>query len=149
MGEASHLVGDALLVTPVTSAGQTSVSVLFPGTQPWYDVETAAAHVGPVRKSIAAPLRKMPVFQRGGTIVPRKMRVRRTSGLMHHDPFTLVAALDDKSSARGSLYVDDYSSYEYITQGRFLLRSFAIEKRTSLCRCDGDGWQRRGALVHV
>ena len=52
---------------------------------------------------------------------------------MHHDPFTLVAALDDKSSARGSLYVDDYSSYEYITQGRFLLRSFAIEKRgTSL-----------------
>ena len=26
-------VGDALLVTPVTSAGQTSVSVLFPGTQ--------------------------------------------------------------------------------------------------------------------
>ena len=60
-----------------THTHTSSLFTMLASTQPWYDVETAAAHVGPVRKSIAAPLRKMPVFQRGGTIVPRKMRVRR------------------------------------------------------------------------
>ena len=53
-------------------------------------------HQGPTTKLIAAPLRKVPVFQRGGTILPKKMRVRRTSGLTHNDPFTLVAALGAK-----------------------------------------------------
>ena len=37
---------------------------------------------------------QIPVFQRGGTIVSRKMRVRRSSSLMVHDPFTLIVCLD-------------------------------------------------------
>lgn len=33
------------------------------------------------------------MFQKGGTIVPRKDRPRRSSVLMHNDPYTLVVAL--------------------------------------------------------
>lgn len=40
----------------------------------------------------------MPVFQRGGTIVPRKDRPRRSSVLTHNDPYTLVIALNSEVS---------------------------------------------------
>jgi len=57
--------------------------------------------VGPIRKTLSAPLRKIPAFQRGGSIVPRKMRVRRASSLTHHDPFSLTVALDSKVGRDG------------------------------------------------
>lgn len=40
--------------------------------------------------------KKVPVYQRGGSIIPRKMRVRRASPLMKNDPYTLVVALDSQ-----------------------------------------------------
>jgi len=55
----------------------------------------------------------IPVFQRGGTIVPAKMRIRRSSILMRRDPYTLYVALDEKKEAAGRLYSDDNESYEY------------------------------------
>ncbi|KAH9643481.1 hypothetical protein HF086_001427 [Spodoptera exigua] len=59
----------------------------------------------------AAP--KIPVFQRGGAIVLRKERVRRSSALMADDPYTIVVALDINGTAEGSLYIDDGETYEY------------------------------------
>ena len=88
------MIGSDLLVAPVLAAGVNTVHVYFPGKQPWYDIDTYFSRTGPGRKSVSAPLRKIPVFQRGGSIIPRKMRVRRSSSLMKNDPFTLVAALD-------------------------------------------------------
>lgn len=37
---------------------------------------------------------QIPVFQRGGSIIPRKERVRRCSSVMINDPYTLVIALN-------------------------------------------------------
>ena len=37
---------------------------------------------------------QVPVFQRGGTIIPQKLRIRRSSSLMANDPYTLTVALD-------------------------------------------------------
>lgn len=34
------------------------------------------------------------MFQRGGSIIPKKERARRASSLMSKDPYTLVVALD-------------------------------------------------------
>lgn len=62
--------------------------------QVWYDIETYQSYAGSQSTYINAPLEKIPVFQRGGSIVPRKMRVRRSSSLMVSDPFTLVICLD-------------------------------------------------------
>ena len=33
---------------------------------------------------------KVPVFQRGGSIIPKRERIRRSAALMHNDPITLV-----------------------------------------------------------
>ncbi|KJE88713.1 neutral alpha-glucosidase AB [Capsaspora owczarzaki ATCC 30864] len=119
------LVGRDILVKPVTSAGATTVNVYFPGDQPWYNVETGTRHSAPATQTIPAPLERLPVFQRGGSIVPRKMRVRRSTALMTADPFTLYVALDQSKSASGTLYLDDGHSFSY-TEGAYLFRQFTF-----------------------
>lgn len=49
-----------------------------------------------------APLEKIPVYYRGGHIVPRRERVRRSTASMKLDPFTLVVALDRKVNTNNS-----------------------------------------------
>ena len=39
------------------------------------------------------PTRQVPVYQRGGTIVPKRERIRRSAALMHQDPVTLVSII--------------------------------------------------------
>lgn len=48
------------------------------------------------RHTVKAPLEKMPAYYRGGHIVARRERVRRSSHAMALDPFTFVVALDTK-----------------------------------------------------
>jgi len=62
---------------------------------------------------VAAPYEKVPVFQRGGSIVPKRERIRRSAALMHDDPITLVVAPDRQGMARGTLYLDDGKSFDY------------------------------------
>jgi alpha 1,3-glucosidase len=107
------LSGGDLLVAPVYKQGATSVGVYFPGTEPWYDVASGAAHAAPSDATVDAPIDKVPVFQRGGSIVPRQMRVRRSSVAMAHDPFTLVVARDSKGEASGRLFLDPGDGYAY------------------------------------
>jgi len=101
------LIGGDLLVKPVTAAGVSELSVYFPGSEPWYDIETTERVQGPGAKKVKAPIDKIPVFQRGGSIVPRKMRLRRSASLMREDPYTLMVALDKQNHADGALYLDD------------------------------------------
>ncbi|RUS82149.1 hypothetical protein EGW08_010083 [Elysia chlorotica] len=115
------MTGSAILVKPVTEEGQTSVSVYFPGKDVvWYDIDTYERYVGQEERTVEAPLSKLPAFQKGGTIVPRKMRGRRSASLTHNDPITLIVCLDKNGKADGQVYVDDYHSYEY-RQGSYAL----------------------------
>ncbi|XP_054927666.1 neutral alpha-glucosidase AB isoform X4 [Dermacentor andersoni] len=110
-----HLVGNALLVHPVTEAGATKVSVYFPGeNEVWYDVETWEKFDGLSTVSIPVTLSKIPVYQRGGTIVPKKERIRRCSTLTKDDPYTLQVALPKEGKpAEGMLYIDDGATFDY------------------------------------
>jgi alpha 1,3-glucosidase len=63
--EDQYLLGGDLLLKPVTSEGQESIHVYLPGSQPWYDVDTSAAFAGAQTVTVATPLSKVPVFQRG------------------------------------------------------------------------------------
>ena len=51
----------------------------FPAAPAWYDAVTGVRHAGTGLSTVEAPLSKIPVYQRGGTIVPRQMRARRSS----------------------------------------------------------------------
>jgi len=98
--EDQWLVGADILVKPIVSAQHRSVEVYFPGSEPWYDVVSWERQPGGARALVNAELDKIPVFQRGGSIVPRKMRLRRCTDLMVHDPYTLNVALDSAKKVR-------------------------------------------------
>ena len=60
--------------------------------------------------TVPAELHQIPLFIRGGSIIPTRERPRRSSPLMKRDPFTLRVALSTDGSARGELYLDDGES---------------------------------------
>uniref|UniRef100_A0A131YGM4 Glucosidase II subunit alpha n=1 Tax=Rhipicephalus appendiculatus TaxID=34631 RepID=A0A131YGM4_RHIAP len=126
-----HLVGNALLVHPVTEAGATKVSVYFPGEyEVWYDVETWEKFDGLSTVSIPVTLSKIPVFQRGGTIIPKKERIRRCSALTKDDPYTLQVALPKEVKvAEGTLYMDDGATFDY-KKGDLLYLRFKFADNT-------------------
>jgi len=111
--EGEHMIGDALLVAPILKKSATELSVYFPGTELWYDIVTNQKFDVSGEISIQAPYDKIPVYQRGGTIIARKHRVRRSSALMHDDPITLHVAVDRERKARGTLYIDDGRTFDY------------------------------------
>jgi len=63
------LFGDAFLVAPVLKPGATGRSVYLPeGT--WFDFWTGERHQGPETIRTEAPLETLPLFVRGGSVVP-------------------------------------------------------------------------------
>ncbi|XP_076800841.1 neutral alpha-glucosidase AB-like isoform X2 [Clavelina lepadiformis] len=124
----SYMVGRALLVQPVVAAGVTYSSVYLPGNSGWYDTTTYQSYPSPNTVSVSTPLTNIAVFQRGGTIVPRKLRVRRCSSLMTHDPYTFHVALDHQGRAEGELFMDDGHTYEY-KNGKYNYKKLVFENK--------------------
>lgn len=86
----------------------------------WYDLSNGnTKYHSNTRVSVSTPLEKISVFQHGGSIVPRKMRLRRSTAQMVDDPYTLIVALDPNQRASGELYVDDGDSFNHRTSGEF------------------------------
>lgn len=69
-------------------------------------------------------------FYRGGHVVVRRERARRSTEAQQRDPFTVVVALDDAGRAAGDLYLDDGSSFAFEKHGAFLAAAFAYEAGT-------------------
>ncbi len=126
--ETQWLIGSDLMVRPVVDAGATTADVYFPGTEQWLDV-ASMERLAPGRATVAAPLDKIPVYQRAGSVVPRQVRPRRCSALMANDPFTLTVFLDSAGKASGDLYLDDGISYDFQRSKSFRLRRFDFEGR--------------------
>ncbi|KAI9663895.1 MAG: hypothetical protein M1821_007385 [Bathelium mastoideum] len=111
------LLGPSLMVTPVLEPLANTVNGVFPGTQDgttWYDwynqtavdVPAAGANV-----TINAPLGHIPLYLRGGSVIPLQEPGYTTSE-SRKNPWGLIAALDQEGSAAGQLYIDDGESIE-------------------------------------
>uniref|UniRef100_A0A7N6BM35 Neutral alpha-glucosidase AB n=1 Tax=Anabas testudineus TaxID=64144 RepID=A0A7N6BM35_ANATE len=108
------LIGRDLLVHPVTEEGARGVTAYLPGKDGvWFDVHTFQKHNGAQNLYIPVTMSSIPVFQRGGSIIPRKLRVRRSSSCMEDDPYTLYVALNLQRTAEGELYIDDGHTFNY------------------------------------
>ncbi|XP_076015650.1 neutral alpha-glucosidase AB isoform X3 [Genypterus blacodes] len=108
------LIGKDLLVHPVTEEGARGVTAYLPGKdEVWFDVHTFQKHNGAQNLYIPVTMSSIPVFQRGGSIIPRKHRVRRSSSCMAHDPYTLYVALNLQRNAEGELYIDDGHTFNF------------------------------------
>jgi len=115
-----------LLVKPVTDEGATSVDIYLPNDEVYYDYETYQIFQGEGYHKVEAPLNKIPILIKGGSITPRKDRYRRSSKLMKYDPYTLIIAADSNGSAKGTLYIDDGETFDY-EHGDFLYIDFKLE----------------------
>lgn len=65
-----YLFGPAFLVAPVGEFGATSRQVYLPAGSSWIDFATGKRYPGGQRIEAAAPIERMPLFVRAGSIVP-------------------------------------------------------------------------------
>ncbi|CAO3597358.1 unnamed protein product [Absidia cylindrospora] len=130
--EDQFMLGEAIMVKPITKEDATSTEIYFAGDQPWYDMKTYERTLHTGLKTVEAPLEKIPAYYRGGFIVPRRERIRRSSSAMKLDPFTLIIALDRKSMAQGTLYIDDGETYDF-QQGSYAHTEFNYNRGTLSC----------------
>ncbi|KAK4003509.1 hypothetical protein OUZ56_005269 [Daphnia magna] len=134
-----YLLGDSILVHPVVRSGEQEVSVYFPGVDTlWYEIETFRVYEAPGYQTIPVAIEKIPIFQRGGTIVPKKERARRASSLMTKDPYTFIVTLDKQGKAQGRLYIDDGQSLEY-QKGSYITLELNMEGHTLSSKVTNQG----------
>lgn len=107
-------LGPAILVTPVLAQGATTVDGVFPGVgkgevyYDWYTQTAVKAEAGK-NTTIDAPLGHIPVYIRGGHVLPIQEPALTTRD-SRKNPWSLLAALGLGGTASGSLYVDDGES---------------------------------------
>jgi alpha-glucosidase len=103
------LFGDDLLVAPVLKDGESTWSVYLPRGD-WYDFWTDRRYTGPKYVTVDAPLDRVPIFVRGGAIVPMQQLVQYTDQAPIN-PLTFDVYPDGASSRQ--YYEDDGISFDY------------------------------------
>jgi mannosyl-oligosaccharide alpha-1,3-glucosidase len=134
--EDQYMLSDKLMIRPVMEKGASKLMVYFPSTDAdnkngdrWFDFQyydeirnfLGQTPLG-VNTFDVGPSRNM-VFQRGGSIIPKKENVEKSSAYMKDGPITLIAALDENHKATGTLFIDDEKSFEY-RNGKYLYLKF-------------------------
>jgi len=111
----AFLLGENLLVHPIMEKGVVTAQIYFPGDKSvkWCDLETGICYTGGSTNAVATPLSKVPHFQRSGSIIPRRERIRRSAALTLEDPISLDIVLDESKTAKGDLYLDDGITFNY------------------------------------
>ena len=104
-----YFFGNDLLVAPVTKDDEMSRPVYLPRGV-WYDFWTDHRYTGPMRIEAAAPMERMPLFVRGGAIIPSQQDMQY-SDQAPIDPLTFDVYPDGTSSR--PYYEDDGISFDY------------------------------------
>ncbi|KAK6387917.1 hypothetical protein LTR65_008372 [Meristemomyces frigidus] len=108
------LLGPSLLITPVLGQGMTEVQGIFPGVAQgevwydWYTQEAVSVQAGE-NLTIAAPLGHIPVYVRGGAILPQQEALYTTAE-SRNTSWSLICALNADGAATGQIYIDDGES---------------------------------------
>uniref|UniRef100_A0A4W4GGK4 Neutral alpha-glucosidase AB n=1 Tax=Electrophorus electricus TaxID=8005 RepID=A0A4W4GGK4_ELEEL len=148
--EDEYLIGKDLLVHPVTDEGAKGVTAYLPGKgEIWYDVHTFQKHKGAQNLYIPVTMSSIPVFQRGGSIISRKGRVRRSSTCMENDPYTLYVALSPEGTAEGELYIDDFHTFNYHKEKQFICRRLHFSDNALTSRCGALSCCYTHTLIHT
>lgn len=121
-----YLFGPAFLVNPVSEFKATSRNVYLPAGADWYDFNTGKRHRGGQTLRADAPLARMPLFVRAGSIVPIGP-VMQYVDEQPTAPLTLVVYTG--ADGKFSLYEDDGKGYGY-EKGEFSRIPLSWNERT-------------------
>jgi alpha-D-xyloside xylohydrolase len=103
------LFGPAILVNPVTEQGATTRHLYLPRSK-WYDFWTGAACTGPTDIDAPAPLSRIPLYVRRGSIVPMGPDLEYAEQ-KPADPIEL--RVYPGADGDFTLYEDDNNTYDY------------------------------------
>ncbi len=126
------LFGDDLLAAPVTVPGETTRKVYLPRGM-WFDCAYGTPYTGPTTITVDAPIDVLPMFARGGAIIPTQ-QVIQFDNQAPIDPLTFEVY--PGGSLSREYYEDDGNSLDYQhgvyfhehlvtldTAGRFVLKA--------------------------
>ncbi len=103
------MFGSALLINPVTTEGAKQRAVYLPTGSSWIDFWTGKRMNGGKSITADAPLDRIPIYARGGSIVPFGPRVESAAGKA--DPIDLRVYTG--ASGDFALYEDEGDNYDY------------------------------------
>ncbi len=117
----TYMWGDAFLVSPVVAAGATVKDVYLPRGK-WVNFWTDEAVAGGRTVSVAAPLERLPLFVKQGSIIPMAP-VMNSTDERTVDTLTLRLYPPEDGETTYTLYEDDGTTLAY-QSGSFALTTF-------------------------
>jgi alpha-D-xyloside xylohydrolase len=102
------MFGPALLVNPITQPDAISRSLYLPQAVSWYDFWTGAS-IKPGRITAEAPIEKIPLFVRAGSIIPLGPEIEYAQ--QSSDPIEI--RIYPGADGKFTLYEDEGDSYRY------------------------------------
>jgi len=115
-----YMFGKAFLVAPITDAGATQRDVYLPKSADWFDFWTGKRIKGGQTIKAEAPLDKIPLFIKAGSIVPMGSIIQYSS---EKPADTLEIRVYKGSDAQFDLYEDEGDNYNY-EKGKYTIIPF-------------------------
>ena len=103
------LFGPALLINPVTTAGATQRSLYLPAGHDWIDFWTGKRVRGGQTVTAEAPLDRIPIFAKAGSIIPLGPAVQSASAKADPIDIRIYPGADGDFT----LYEDEGDNYDY------------------------------------
>ena len=125
-----YLFGDHLLVAPIYQQGCTSRKVYLPeGT--WYHCHTGEKFIGPRFVTAAAPMDSIPLYARGGAVIPMWPQAPQSTMNYHPEEMELhIFVPDEEGITRSMLHEDDGLTFAS-RNGAFYRTEFELSREGS------------------
>ena len=114
-----YFFGNGILVRPVLNEAEdknNKINIFLPENYRWYDFyDLNEINRNKINKKTEYDINngKIGAFIKGGEIICKKMRIRRSIQKMKNDPLTIIIALDLNNNSKGVIYFDDEESFDY------------------------------------
>ena len=130
------MFGKSILTAPVTEPGVTKMDVYLPKSTSWYDFWTGEQYEGGQTIDADAPIDRIPLFVKAGSIVPMGSIVQYAD---EKPADTLEIRIYRGADAQFELYEDEGDNYNY-ENGKYSIITFIWnDKRQSLTISDRKG----------
>ncbi|XP_057328006.1 lysosomal alpha-glucosidase-like [Microplitis mediator] len=127
--DTQFLWGPSFLIVPVLDEAKEEVDPYLPKGI-WYDFYSKSMITSKGQNfTFHAPVNTIPIFIRGGSILPAQVPGKTTTESRKNN-FELLIALDENGQAAGELFWDDGDSIDTIEKGEYVFLKYNLKNRT-------------------